>query len=82
MLIFVLALFANVFLFIYHTANPYIRSDAWSELNEFDQNKMMEEAQSMMGGMNLFGNMPNQGGARGASRYAEISTRYAKKYEC
>ena len=33
---------------------------------EFDQNKMMEEAQSMMGGMNLFGNMPNQGAPRGA----------------
>ena len=27
---------------------------------EFDQNKMMEEAQKMMGGMNLFGNMQNQ----------------------
>ena len=26
----------------------------------------MEEAQSMMGGMNLFGNMPNQGAPRGA----------------
>ena len=24
---------------------------------EFDQNKMMQEAQKMMGGMNLFGNM-------------------------
>lgn len=27
---------------------------------EFDQAKMMQEAQKMMGGMNLFGNMPNQ----------------------
>ena len=33
--IFIVALFANVFLFIYHTANPYCRSDAWSELNDF-----------------------------------------------
>lgn len=33
---------------------------------EFDQNKMMQEAQKMMGGMNLFGNMPNQNMPRGA----------------
>ena len=32
---------------------------------EFDQNKMMQEAQKMMGGMNLFGNMmPNQNMSR------------------
>ena len=33
---------------------------------EFDQNKMMQEAQKMMGGMNLFGNMPNQNMPKGA----------------
>ena len=32
---------------------------------EFDQNKMMQEAQQMMGSMNLFGDMGNQGMPRG-----------------
>ncbi len=28
-------MFANLFVFIYQTANLYIRSGAWSRLNEF-----------------------------------------------
>ena len=48
-------------------ATTFNKINSKMQSGDFDQNKMMQEAQKMMGGMNLFGNMmPNQNMSRKA----------------